>query len=80
MVNGINNFMNNEGAFIINQVPEIKVSNGIVTMDKESPYFIKTKAGVTIAVIDLSDSAGITGLQGNVKVLLTKNKLIGQEK
>ena len=80
MISGINNFMNNDGAFIINQVPEIRISNRIVTMDKESPYFIKSKAGVTIMVIDLSDSAGITELQGNAQLLLTKNKVILKEK
>ena len=80
LISGINKFMNDDGAYIVNQVPGITISNGIVTMDKESPYFIKTKGGETIIVIDLSHSAGITGLQGNAKVLLTKSKLIAQEK
>jgi len=80
MISGINNFMNNDGAFIIGQIPEIKISNGIVSIDKESPCFIKSKSGETLFVIDVSDSAGITELQGNAKVLVTKNKLIAQEK
>ena len=79
VVSGMSNFMKDDGAFIINQLPEIKISDGIVTMDKESPYFIKSKAGETLFVIDLSDSAGISELQGSAKVLLTKNKLIGQQ-
>lgn len=79
VVIGMSNFMKNDGAFILNQLPEIKISNGIVTMDKESPYFIKSKSGEILFVIDLSDSASYTELQGSTKVLLTKNKLIGQQ-
>lgn len=79
IVSGMNNFMKDDGTFIINQLPEIKIKNGEVTMDKESPCFIKSKAGETLIVIDLSDSAGITQLQGSATVLLTKNKLIGQQ-
>jgi len=80
IINGVKNFMVDDGAFIISQVPEIKINNGIVSIDKESPCFIKSKAGETIIVIDVSDSAGITELQGTAKVLLTKNKLIALQK
>lgn len=80
IVTGFENFMKNDGKYIINQLPEITFSNGTASMDKESPYFIKSKAGETLFVIDLSDSAGITELQGSAKVLLTKNKLIAQQK
>jgi hypothetical protein len=79
MISGMNSFMKGDGAFIINQLPEIKINKGNVTMDRESPYYIKSKAGETLFVIDLSDSAGISELQGSAKVLLTKNKLIGQQ-
>lgn len=79
VVIGMNNFMKDDGAFLLNQMPEININNGNVTMDKESPHFIKSKAGETLFVIDLSDSAGISELQGSAKVLLTKNKLIGQQ-
>ncbi len=77
---GVNNFMKDEGAFIVGQLPEISIRNGMVSMDKESPYYIKSKAGETLFVIDLSDSADIAELQGSAKVLLTKNKLIAQQK
>lgn len=80
IVTGMNNFMKNDGSYILNQLPEIKITNGIVSMDKESPYFIKSKAGETLFVIDLSDSAATTELQGSAKVLLTKNKVIAQQK
>ncbi len=80
IVSGMNNFMKDDGAFIVGQVPELKINNGIISMDKESPYYIKAKSGETIIVIDLSDSAGITALYGNAKVLLTKDKLIAQQK
>jgi hypothetical protein len=72
--------MKNDGKYIIDQLPEITFSNGTASMDKESPYFIKSQAGETLFVIDLSDSASITELQGSAKVLLTKNKLIAQQK
>jgi hypothetical protein len=80
IITGMNNFMKNDGSFILNQLPEIKITNGIVSMDKESPYFIKSKAGETLFVIDLSDSAATSELQGSAKVLLTRNKLIAQQK
>lgn len=76
MISGIGNFMKSDGKFIVDQVPELTFKNGVVTMDKESPYFIKTKKGETIIVIDLSDSSSISELQGTAKVLLTKDKLI----
>ena len=80
VVSGMNNFMKNEGAFIIRQVPELKISNGIISMDKESPYYIKSESGEILIVIDLSDSVSVSQLPGNAKVLLTKNKLIAQQK
>ena len=80
LVTVTDNFIKNDGAFIIDQVPELRINNGTVSMDKESPYYIKSKAGETLIVIDLSDSAGINELQGETKVLLVKNKLISREK
>ena len=80
IVTGLNNFMKDDGKFIVDQFPEITISNGIASMDEESPYFIKSKAGETLFVIDLSDSSSINELQGSAKVLLTKNKLIAQQK
>jgi len=80
LISGLNNFLKEDGKFIIDQLPEIMFTNGVATMDKESPYFIKSRAGETLFVIDLSDSAGISELQGSAKVLLTKNKLIAQQK
>jgi len=80
IVTGLNNFMKEDGKFVVDQLPEITISNGIASMDAESPYFIKSKAGETLFVIDLSDSSSINELQGSAKVLLTKNKLIAQQK
>jgi hypothetical protein len=80
LINGVDNFLKNDGKYIIDQVPEITFSHGIATMDQESPYYIKSKAGEILFVIDLSDSAAISELQGSAKVLLTKNKLIAQQK
>lgn len=84
LVIGGTKFINNEGKFIADQIPELKVENGIVTMDKQSPYFIRSKTGEPLICIDLSDSAEINGLQGNTHLLLTKNKVItnsgGKEK
>lgn len=80
IISGLDNFMKNDGKYIVDQLPEITFHNGIASIDKESPYFIKSREGETLFVIDLSDSAGITELQGSAKVLLTKNKLIAQQK
>jgi hypothetical protein len=80
IISGMNTFMKTDGTFILGQLPEITFKDGIASMEKESPYFIKSRAGETLFVIDLSDSAAITELQGSAKVLLTKDKLIAQQK
>jgi len=79
IIAGMNKFMKNDGMFILDQVPAITFSHGVASMDKESPYLIKSKAGETLIVIDLSDSADISGTLSKAKVLLTKNKLIAQQ-
>lgn len=37
IITGVNSFMKDEGAFILDQLPEIRITNGIVSMDKKSP-------------------------------------------
>lgn len=80
LINGVDNFLKNDGKYIIDQVPEITFNQGIATMDKESPYFIKSKSGEILIIIDLSDSTVVTELEGSATVLLTKNKLIAKQK
>jgi len=80
LINGVDNFLKNDGKYIIDQVPEITFNQGIATMDKESPYFIKSKSGEILIIIDLSDSTVVTELEGSATVLLTKNKLISKQK
>ncbi len=77
---GMNTFLKDDGKFIIDQVPEITFSDGHASMKEASPYFIKTKEGNAIIAIDLSDSAQITELQGDTRLLLTRSKLIAQQK
>jgi hypothetical protein len=80
LINGVDNFLKNDGKYIIDQVPEITFNQGTATMDQESPYFIKSKSGEILIIIDLSDSAVATELEGSATVLLTKNKLIAKQK
>ena len=76
---GVGHFMKNDGKYILDQFPALTFSHGTVSMDKASPYSIKSKGGETLVVIDLSDSANITELPGNAKVQLTRNKIIAQQ-
>jgi len=75
IISAADNFLKNDGTYFANQVPQLTLKNGIVTMDKESPYFIRSKTGEILIAIDLSDSALNTGSKVYGHMLLTKNKL-----
>src|SRR5688572_7259364 len=68
-------FVNREGMDFARQVPKITVSNGQVSTDVATPYFIKDHDGEDFMIIDTSgeyESLDST----SAKVLLTKSKLI----
>jgi hypothetical protein len=79
LISGAEAFFKGEGKFILSQMPTIRIENGQASMDRESPYTLRTQEGKPLAVIDLSDSAEFRGLPEGVSILLTRNKLIAKQ-
>jgi Protein of unknown function (DUF1189) len=73
---GMTKFARNEGAAVIKQIPAVAITNGEVSTDVQTPYFIKDpKTGVPMAIIDLTGQ--YTSLADTpAKMLLTKNQLL----
>ena len=73
---GFANFVNNEAPPVIEQVPEITIDNGKVSINEPQPYYIKDpENGDILAIIDTTGQ--ITSLKDTDAIcLLTDNKLI----
>jgi hypothetical protein len=73
---GISNFVNNEAPAIVNQVPEITITDGQVSIKETQPYYIKDpKSGEPLAIIDTTGQTESLK-DTNAVCLLTVNKLI----
>ncbi len=59
---------------LVEQVPNLKITNGVVTIDKPTPYVIKDHSGKEIIRIDPSAPTEIEGPA--LKVLITHNKIL----
>lgn len=59
---------------LINQLPDIRITDGQVSIDQKEPYHIK-KNGETVAIIDTTGSMNYID-DANVMALLTENELI----
>lgn len=59
---------------LINQLPDIHIQNGQVSIDQNQPYHI-TRNGETVAIIDTTGSMNYIADE-NVMALLTENELI----
>ncbi|MCE5194634.1 MAG: DUF1189 domain-containing protein [Nitrospiraceae bacterium] len=72
----LNTFIDNEVPKLIKQVPEIKITDGIVTTDVSMPYTINdTETDRPLIVIDTTGK--INSIEdANAQALLTKNKLL----
>jgi hypothetical protein len=68
-------FVNREGMDFARQVPKITISNGEVSTDVATPYFIKDQDGEDFMIIDTSGEYESLD-SSSAKVLLTKSKLI----
>ena len=66
--------LNSNQVQLINQLPDIRISNGRVEIDQKEPYFIK-KNGKTVAIIDTTGSMNYIDDDG-VMALLTEDALI----
>lgn len=60
---------------ILNQIPEIRVQNGYVSVPLQQPYYIKRGDGTPLAVIDTTGSMNYID-DASVMALLTETKLI----
>ena len=76
---GFSNFVNNETPAIVNQVPEITITDGQVSIKETQPYYIKDPdSDEPLAIIDTTGQ--IESLEGtNAFCLLTGNKVIIKE-
>ncbi len=76
---GISNFVNNETPAIVNQVPEITITEGQVSIKESQPYYIKDPdSDEPLAIIDTTGQ--IESLEGtDAFCLLTGNKVIIKE-
>src|SRR6266550_5998622 len=73
---GLSRWVDNDSKAITNQIPAITISNGQVSTDVTTPYFIKDPTtGEDIAIIDTTGQYE-TLANTNAKLLLTKSKLI----
>jgi len=73
---GFTNFVNNQAPAVVEQVPEITINNGKVSINEPQPYYIKDpENGDILAIIDTTGQ--ITSLEDtDALCLLTGNKLI----
>jgi len=73
---GISNFVNNEAPAIVNQVPEITITDGQVSIKETQPYYIKDPdSNEPLAIIDTTGQ--IQSLEDtDAFCLLTGNKVI----
>lgn len=73
---GISNFVNNEAPAIVNQVPEITITDGQVSIKETQPYYIKDPdSDEPLAIIDTTGQ--IESLEDtDAFCLLTGNKVI----
>ncbi len=76
---GISNFVNNEAPAVVNQVPEITITDGQVSIKETQPYYIKDPdSDEPLAIIDTTGQ--IESLEDtDVFFLLTGNKVIIKE-
>ena len=76
---GFANFVDNEAPKVVEQVPEITITDGQVSIEEPQPYYIKDPdSGDVLAIIDTT--ATITSLEDpNAMCLLTKTSIMWRE-
>jgi Protein of unknown function (DUF1189) len=72
---GITHFVRQDGAVLVHHVPDISISDGRVSTNVETPYYIKDRNGTVVAIIDLTGQ--YTSLKNtSAKLLLTRDHLL----
>lgn len=76
---GFNNFMKNEAPLVLDQIPEITLNDGRISIKEEQPYFISDpESGVPYVVIDTTGK--IKSLDDtDAFVLLTEDKVFSRK-
>ena len=71
----ITHFVKEDGTVFAHQVPDISISDGRVSTNVNTPYYIKDRNGTVVAIIDLTGQ--YTSLEStNAKLLLTGDHLM----
>ena len=71
------NFFNQEIIIPLKKLPTIMVQNGLVSLDKPMPYFVKNDTGEVIAIVDTTGKiTEITNKYPDLSILITKDSLI----
>ncbi|MHC4062066.1 MAG: DUF1189 domain-containing protein [Planctomycetota bacterium] len=73
---GFSNFITNDAPLVINQVPEITITNGEVSIEEPQPYYIKAPdSNQVLAIIDTTGT--ITSLEDeSTMCLVTRTEVI----
>jgi hypothetical protein len=73
---GIALFLSEKAPALVNQMPDIRITNGEVSIDDEEPYFIlDEETGETVIIIDTTGRT--SSLEGSTaRILLTKSSII----
>jgi len=62
-------------AALLNQIPQIRIQDGLVSIDRQQPYYIRNDRGNPIAIIDTTGSMNYID-DASVYLLLTETRLI----
>jgi len=73
------NFVNNDAPAVVEQVPEVTITNGEVSISEPQPYYIKDpENGDVLAIIDTTGT--VKSLEDpNAMCLVTKNKVMWRQ-
>lgn len=71
-----NQFFNEKVLLPVQKLPVFSLQNGLVSLDKPMPYFVKNDAGDVISIIDTTGKiTGIDNTYPQLSVLITKDTL-----
>src|SRR3990172_1304212 len=79
MQRDMSEFLEKDAPAALQQIPRITITDGVVSTDVETPYYIKDpETGKPFLILDLTGE--FTSLEGTgAKMLLTRNQLIAQK-
>lgn len=69
------NSLESSQAELLNQIPQIRIKDGLASIDRQQPYYIANSSGDPIAIIDTTGSMNYID-DASVHLLLTETRLI----